>query len=149
LPSESEWEFASRSRGKDIDFPWGDNTPDCLHATFLSEEFYFNDSAVVGCGTHYARSVCYADKGMTEQGICDMAGNVREWMQDYYHEKYSIAVPNDGTATLLPGKFSEYRSLRGGGYNSPWNHLYSWIRNGGYQNGTYINVGVRCAKSYH
>ena len=34
LLSESEWEYAARSGGQDIDYPWGNDLPTCRHAHF-------------------------------------------------------------------------------------------------------------------
>jgi formylglycine-generating enzyme required for sulfatase activity len=99
LPSEAEWEYAARSAGKDWEYPWGNE-----HATC--------DRAVIeGCSERGTLPVCSKPRGNTAQGTCDMAGNVGEWVQDWYHDSYSGA-PADGSAWESPAGSS--RVLRGG-----------------------------------
>ncbi len=83
LPTEAQWEYASRSRGKDIKYPWGNLEPTC-------EITNFNHNC------HKATTpVCSKINGNTEQGLCDMGGNAWEWVLDEYHDSYSNAPSND------------------------------------------------------
>jgi formylglycine-generating enzyme required for sulfatase activity len=90
LPSEAEWEYAARSAGKDRKYPWGDSTPTC------------DDAVIGGCGYEGTAPVCSKPAGNTEQGLCDMAGNAWEWMEDYGHLSY-IGAPTDGSAWIEGG----------------------------------------------
>jgi len=74
LPTDAEWEYAARSAGKKRLYPWGDKEPACDQAAFNGET----------CGVMTTRAVCSSPKGNTEQGLCDMAGNVGEWVEDRY-----------------------------------------------------------------
>lgn len=105
LPSEAEWEYAARSRGKDRKFPWGNARPTCKLVAMSQ----------TGCRMNQAQAVCLRSAGHTEQGLCDMAGNVWEWTQDVYHRDYSGA-PTDGSAWSTSRNRSRSRILRGGGY---------------------------------
>lgn len=104
LPSEAEWAYAARSEGKDRVYPWGDEKATCERAVM-------NDG-LPGCGRGQTWPVCSKPKGNTDQGLCDMAGNTWEWVQDWYHPSYTGA-PSDGSAWEVPP--TEARVYRGGG----------------------------------
>ncbi|MCX5797624.1 MAG: formylglycine-generating enzyme family protein [Elusimicrobia bacterium] len=74
LPSEAEWEYAARSAGLDQEYPWGGQEPDCERAVM--------DGQGWGCGRKSTWPVCSKPKGDTKQGLCDMAGNVWQWVRD-------------------------------------------------------------------
>jgi formylglycine-generating enzyme required for sulfatase activity len=95
MPSESEWEYAARSGGKDNNFPWGEEEPTCDLA--VMSETTDSDVNGWGCGTGGTLPVCSKPAGNTEQGLCDMAGNVREWMPDEWYGNY-FGAPTDGSA---------------------------------------------------
>jgi formylglycine-generating enzyme required for sulfatase activity len=102
LPSEAEWEYAARSAGKNWTYPWGDEKPTCERAV----------TSV--CGAKGTAPVCSKPKGNTLQGLCDLSGNVWEWVRDRYHESYAGA-PVDGGAWDDAG--SE-RVMRGGAWDA-------------------------------
>ena len=88
LPSEAEWEYAARGEGQDIDYPWGNDEPDCTYADFKH--------GVSSCNGDGTSPVCSTPLGNTEQGLCNMGGNVFEWIQDEDHDHYNGA-PSDGS----------------------------------------------------
>lgn len=104
LPSEAEYEFAATSRGKKGDdgkkiiaYPWGDEAPTCKRVVMEGG----GGNARPGCGAGSTMPVCSkskADEGNTEQGLCDMAGEVWEWTADSYHGSYKGAPAVDGQA---------------------------------------------------
>jgi formylglycine-generating enzyme required for sulfatase activity len=49
-----------------------------------------------GCDQFRTWPVCSKPLGNTAQGLCDMSGNVSEWVQDEWHSNYKGA-PNDGS----------------------------------------------------
>ena len=87
LPTEAEFEYAARSGGQNITYPWGNGSPTCSHADFDSGGH---------CNGEGTSPVCSHPAGNTKQGLCDMAGNVFEWLQDEWHGHYNSA-PSDGS----------------------------------------------------
>jgi formylglycine-generating enzyme required for sulfatase activity len=82
LPTEAEWEFAASSRGMGV-YPWGGGSPSCLLADYNYD-----------CNGSGTSSICNTPSGNTAQGLCDMGGNVFEWVQDEWHDNYTEAPTN-------------------------------------------------------
>ena len=109
LPSESEWEYAARGAGGSRRFAWGNERPSCRLAVFTEK------SGANGCGRNSTWPVCSKPKGNTKQGLCDIAGNVWEWTEDWYHDDYRGA-PVDGSAWVVKST-SSFRADRGGSWD--------------------------------
>jgi formylglycine-generating enzyme required for sulfatase activity len=109
LPTEAEWEYAAKSGGQDIVYPWGNEEPNCDRLNF---------NQCVGDTT----PVCTYATGNTAQGLCDMAGNVWEWVEDDWHDSYEGA-PVDGSAYIDNPRGSG-RVFRGGS----WLHVAGTVR---------------------
>ena len=92
LPTEAEWEYAARSAGRSWSHPWGDEATSCVQAVMWD-----NDDAPPGCGGDGTAPVCSKPGGNSQQGLCDLIGNVGEYVQAAYHETY-YGAPIDGSA---------------------------------------------------
>ena len=79
LPSEAQWEFAARSGGKEILYVWGNDDPVANpNDRKANLENNLSGDKVNTC------EVGYWAGDRTEQGIHDLAGNVREWCRDVW-----------------------------------------------------------------
>jgi formylglycine-generating enzyme required for sulfatase activity len=113
LPTEAEWEYASRA-GTDTRYSFGDDE-DRLH----KHGWYLENSR--------DRTQEVATLKPNSWGLYDMHGNVREWCEDVYLEDHAGA-PRDGSASLSGP--SSNRVLRGGGFSgrAQWNRSASRVR---------------------
>ncbi|MBP8971341.1 formylglycine-generating enzyme family protein, partial [Myxococcota bacterium] len=135
--SEAEWEYAARSGGRDWKYPWGNENATCERAVM-------DDGSGNGCGRRSTWPVCSKPKGNTTQGLCDMAGNVWEWVQDWCHYSYNGA-PTDGSAWEKPT--GSRRVVRGGSWNGDAGFVRAAFRNGVDPRFRFSNLGFRLARS--
>lgn len=73
LPDELEWEYAMRNAGRDITYPWGDAPADCRAAVI---ELPPSDGSE--CPSSGPQPGCSREADVTDQGVCDLVGNVSE-----------------------------------------------------------------------
>lgn len=135
LPTEAEWEFAARSGGGAQAFPWGDTPATCAHAVVN----HGADAACVrGPGTE---PVCSRPRGNSKQGLCDLAGNVWEWVADGYDP-----YPDLSTDATARGRGEDHRVFRGGSWG--FEPALARATNRGWQRPyyRYTDVGVRLAR---
>jgi formylglycine-generating enzyme required for sulfatase activity len=137
LPTESEWEYASRA-GTTTAFYLGDS----LHsgqANFSGKSEY---DAVLGRisnpdGIYLGRTTPVGSYAPNGWGLYDMIGNVAEWCQDWYGEYPAQSVIDpQGPPT------GSYRLVRGGQWNDGATGGRSAIRLNG-PDGTFFKVGFR------
>ena len=139
LASEAQWEFAARSAGKAQRYPWGDAPADCQRAVMP-------DSAGPGCGADTTAPTCSRPGGDSAQGLCDLSGNVWEWVSDCWHKGYGGA-PVDGSARLTGCKEPGRRVVRGSSFlNGTVDNLRAASRDSSPAAETYHSIGLRCVR---
>jgi formylglycine-generating enzyme required for sulfatase activity len=134
LPTEAEWEYAARSGGKAKKYPWGDATATCARAVM-------NEGSGIGCGKDRTWPVCSKPAGNTEQGLCDMAGNVWEWVSDWKGAYPAAGQTNPG------GPRSGSARVTRGGFGIVPSTLRAANRNSYPPGFADVVSGFRCARS--
>ena len=142
LPTEAEWEYAARGGLVAKRYPWGDNELDGSQCNFADKNapnhFSWADRAVDDGYQYTAPVGSYSANGY---GLYDMAGNVREWCQDWYGEDYYSKSPVKNPPG--PGT-GESRVLRGGHWGFLTHYLRVAYRYDSPPNGRSFNDGFRC-----
>jgi formylglycine-generating enzyme required for sulfatase activity len=125
LPTEAEWEYASRGL-QSFKFSGGDSVHE---VAWYSKNSYLS--------TH---NVCTKNKN--GYGLCDMSGNVWEWVYDKYNT-YAVGPVVDP----ISDSGNEYRVLRGGNWYYDSFFLRSTKRHIGKPSFSFINIGFRLVRT--
>jgi formylglycine-generating enzyme required for sulfatase activity len=133
LPTETEWEKAARGLDGRI-FPWGNEEPRPELANFGKNAIAPLEQGVV--------SVSSLESGKSPYGVYNLAGNVSEWVADWYAESYPTGdVRNPTGPANGTGKV-----LRGGGWDDAVRALRSTKRFFAKPEDYADDRGFRCAQ---
>ncbi|HTQ06989.1 MAG TPA: bifunctional serine/threonine-protein kinase/formylglycine-generating enzyme family protein [Polyangiaceae bacterium] len=128
LPTEAEWEYATRGPDGRI-YPWGDEAPTAKHLNACGTECVawaqkhgvaFTALYPADDGYPTTAPVGKFEAGRSRFGPYDVAGNVWEWVADWYAPYTAAAETNPkGPDT------GEKKVIRGGAWNGSYT---SWLR---------------------
>ncbi|MEI9936400.1 MAG: bifunctional serine/threonine-protein kinase/formylglycine-generating enzyme family protein [Pseudomonadota bacterium] len=151
LPTEAEWEFATRGPDGRI-YPWGDDPPTADHLNAC-------DAQCLAWGKAHKVELKALEKGddgfattapvgkfpagRSRFGPFDVVGNVWEWVADWYGDYQAAAAKNPlGPAT------GERKVIRGGAWNAGYETwLHPSFRYAQVPNAQSYGIGFRCVKS--
>lgn len=127
LPSEAQWEKAARGASGNL-YPWGNQEPSCNLGNF---------SGCVGALTDVTKYSASA----SPYGALDMAGNVFEWVNDFYSATYYNSAPPQNPTGPEGG---EMRVIRSNSYESDFEQADASIRHYGGNAYHSRDLGFRC-----
>jgi formylglycine-generating enzyme len=152
LPTEAEWEFASRGGFDKKPYAWGDQlTPNGKPmANTWQGEFPYRNTLEDG----YPGTAPVGSFPANGFGLFDMAGNVWEWCSDWYQPKYATSFgernpqgPKTSHDPAEPGV--PKRVQRGGSFLCCENYCVRFMAGGrgkGDPESTANHIGFRCVK---
>jgi formylglycine-generating enzyme required for sulfatase activity len=100
LPTEAEWEFAARGGLTGQLFPWGNVFKKDGRWMANSHQGYFPNQDTGADG--FAGIAPVAQFPANGYGLYDVAGNVWEWMSDWYHPNYYAELAAAATVARNP-----------------------------------------------
>jgi formylglycine-generating enzyme required for sulfatase activity len=131
LPTEAEWEKSARGTDARY-FTWGNSRAKPRLANF-SETLILEPLPV----SRYPL-------GASPYGVLNMAGNVREWVADWFDNKYYLSSPYENPTGPETGT---ERSLRGGAYDANMDDITTFRRFKHEPDSAGLSRGFRCAEN--
>jgi len=133
LPTEAEWEKAARGPDGQL-FPWGDAAPSSERAMF-GQHHVHEIPILAAVDSH--------PEGRSPYGLHHMAGNVAEWVQDWFGLDYYAYMPGKNPSGPPSGR---YKGVRGGSWKSKIIMLRAATRSGFSPDQRSATIGFRCAQ---
>ncbi len=134
LPTEAEWERGAVGLQSRI-YPWGMEPPGPERANFNKCCFIQKGEVLEEVGALKA--------GQTPEGVYAMAGNIAEWVNDWYDKSYYSVSEYKNPGGPQTGT---YHVIRGGAWNSLPDYMRSARRYGVDDAKDFYGIGCRCAR---
>lgn len=156
LPTEAEWELAARSAGfaqgtLAAAWPWGSEPPRCADVVIARNEKGSCGAIAIGTSalaTAGPMDVGSAAQDVTPQGVHDLAGNVREWVEDVFLVPYlACGACENPKVPVREAGGAVMRVVRGGSFMQEPTAARAAGRSRWRADYLATGIGFRCASS--
>lgn len=111
LPTIAEFEYAARSGGHFEYYPWGDSEVEtCEHAIV---DLLSDGRRSSGCEAGEPWPVCSRPHGNSDAGVCDLIGNLFEWLSDSFD-----VLTQEQADALGCDALADWRARRGSAFST-------------------------------
>ncbi|MBT4345679.1 MAG: SUMF1/EgtB/PvdO family nonheme iron enzyme [Flavobacteriales bacterium] len=150
LPTESEWEYASRGGLDASPYPWGGPYTRNIKGCFLANFKPLRGNYVADGGIKAIKTASYNPNGY---GLYDMSGNVAEWTSNAYDESafsYSHDMNMDRSYDAQEDDLAvlKRKAIRGGSWKDIAYFIQNSTRTFEYQDTAKSYIGFRCAVDF-
>jgi formylglycine-generating enzyme required for sulfatase activity len=145
LATEAEWEYGARGGLSGRRFPWGDNISHSKANYYACPSCYSYDvNPTEGYHPNWDDTSPYTSPvgsfPVTGYGLCDMAGNVWEWCNDWWSDSYYSSSPTNNPTGPASGSS---RVFRRGAWDSTAYNCRVAYRSGSYPTIRDFRLGFR------
>ncbi len=144
LPSEAEWSYVATGGSMQLLYPWGSQQPGADAKLAVYGCYYGATGSCTGV-TNIAPVGSVTAGNQAQWGQSDMAGNLDEWLLDWFANPYTLPSCTNCADTLAPS--NAMRAFRGGSFYDSVGQLTTSNRSGLAPADIGVNLGFRCARA--
>lgn len=134
LPTEAQWEYAARSRGKAV--------------AYATDNGEFEPGRNIRDATKVRHEMPVGSWPPNPLGLHDMTGNVDEWTVDWWHQYDETPKVNPRSESVKMQRFAVRKMTRGSGVIGGRGQITLYVRAARKPDNTGAGIGIRCVANH-